>query len=62
MQIFAASSLEGRKWGREGGQKEGRRAHTPGFPGMCVLKFPLVASGGKNKLEGREILSKGPEA
>lgn len=25
---------------------------------MHVLKFPLVPSGGKNKLEGGEILSK----
>lgn len=56
--MFAESILEGRKGGRKGGRREGRRARTPGSPRMHVLKFPLVPSGGKNKLEGGEILSK----
>lgn len=51
--MFAESILEGRKGGRKGRRREGRRA-----PRMHVLKFPLVPSGGKNKLEGGEILSK----
>lgn len=51
--MFAESILEGRKGGRKGRRREGRRA-----PRMHVLKFPLVPLGGKNKLEGGEILSK----